>query len=217
MAYFTIFDAILLVNGKRVVPEKSHFSGKFSGDNSKKTTTYAMSSLFNIANNASFDSHEKLIERITALTRDGSSFKAAFSLVAKEQHLSTKAVQSCYYRHKPHSKTMHGNCKLTEVQDKLLLSLVMSLSACHFAVTCSQLVAIVKNVFAVKVGHSWVYAWLKQHKNLPTMQCSKFIETKRLSMSTVDSVMDFCDALELSMDAYRYAPNNVYSYDETCI
>lgn len=143
--------------------------------------------------------------------------KNALSMVNNETGLREPTLRYHFYKQGCEQNKSHGANLLTDEQDVLLESMVLSFSACSHSIKSPWLTKIVEEVFNVTLSPSWAKRWIQGKKHLFSEKKSKHLSGKRIKSTSLDEITSFLDAFEKAINTHTYRDFNCINYDETRI
>lgn len=162
---------------------------------------------------------DAIYQRTLYLSTNGCNLKDACDIIEEEtgQHWNTTRQQ--YFRRggslgSP-KKKKHGNCSLTEEQERILLSVATVYSIMHEGLTLNGLRKQVKNIFDVNVGYKWARNFEKRNKDEMKMKKTKLLASKRVDKTIPENVVEFICQVETINEFYPMSSSTVMNYDET--
>jgi len=122
-----------------------------------------------------------IYERVVFLVGSGKTLKAACVVVSDETGKKWQAIKMQYHRCGGNKKRKHGRCKLTIKQEGILLSVIITFSVMHEALTMAETKNIIKKRWNIDVGGAWVSSFQKRNKDELSARVTKMLTTQRAS------------------------------------
>ena len=153
--------------------------------------------------------------RVSELVRHGKTASEAYAIVSKEHNISAAAVKkTCQRQGKVHTK-IHGNRKMTQEQELIVLYLLVAFSACHVGLSNAKLDEVISDVSGFRPSRKFLFDFRRRHKEAITPRTSKQLSQKRKDGEIVEDVWDFLCAVELRRRMVPMDADRVINVDET--
>lgn len=150
------------------------------------------------------------VEKIEA----GKSLKVAAQELAAEYSVSAAAIKKAYYRSEK-SEGNHGNCLLSEHQEKIVLAVVISFSERNLGLTNSKIILLIRDLYGITVSNTWVFNFIQRHSDQVSKRHTKLLADKRMSSDTLENVQCFVDELQSYLETHHFPPDCILNCDET--
>lgn len=156
-----------------------------------------------------------LVPLVRAQIEAGKSLKDATEELAAIYPFSASAITKAYQRDGKSAAKSHGNCTLTEDQEKIILAVAISFSQQNRAITHDDLIHLVEELFSVTVSRTWVANFLTRHSDKLSKRRTKLLSDKRMDEVTLSSVETFVLSLQEFFESHHIPPECILNCDET--
>ena len=160
---------------------------------------------------------EAIYARLLYLLDNGSTLKAGCEQIQDENGQLAGTTKKQYQRRCTAPAKAHGNQKLTDEQENILVSMVVVYSAMHESLKACDLQQHVLAAFGVEVGKSWANYFLQRHNNAISKRKTKILASKRVDGTITEHVAEFIGQVETVAEVYPMKASNVVNYDETWV
>lgn len=163
--------------------------------------------------------NDEIVKKALELRNQGHKLSEIFKTLGKKYGKNPETVKSYYYYHSSDNKTigekLHGNCKLTEYQERILLHVVISFSCANLGLTVEQVIEVVKVGWDITISEKWVRNFRKRHSDTFQLVRTKPLNKARQDESLLRSVKYFIQMVEVGQTKINFGAKTVVNYDET--
>lgn len=156
----------------------------------------------------------ELLSAMVAAVADGEAVGDVCDRFAASTGFSKSKIRTIYYRGRDQAEKHHGNSLLTPTEDRALVYAAQAFSYANYALTRTQLTAVVDDLWDKKAGPTWAREWVKRHRQDLSVRACKALSEKRNSSSVFEEVESWVDQLEGFINERKIPPWAIFNYDE---
>jgi hypothetical protein len=156
-----------------------------------------------------------LVPLVRAKVEAGMSIKDAVEELAAIYPFSAAAITKAYQRDGKSEAKSHGNCALSEDQEKMIVAVAISYSQQNIAITYDDVMDLIEKLFGVTVSRTWVINFLSRHSKLLSRRRVKLLADKRMDEDTLSDVEFFVSSLQEFFETHHVPPECIINCDET--
>ena len=163
-----------------------------------------------------------ILLRLDWLMEHGNTLKGSCKKIEKEHGQKWSTTKQQYVRAQAANsdngdqiQKNHGLCKLSNHQENILLSIVVTFSIMNMGLKAFQIMEFVNLLWGVAISYNWIKRFKTKWKSELSKKKTKLLADKRTNKILSDDVLDFIAQVEVVKEVHPMTAKNSFNYDET--
>ena len=112
---------------------------------------------------------------------------------ARRRGISAQTLKRRVYEHPACPDMPHGNCKLSDIDELVLTSVLYTLSVQKRGLRRREVLQLANDAFGVQLGRKWLRNYLSRYASVPRVRKGKVVKKGRVDPARYEDAEDFCD------------------------
>jgi len=132
------------------------------------------------------------VAQVFSTLEKGGTLKDALNLVSGHTGIAVGALRISYYRSRENTPRAHGNARLSQNDEQVMVAVAPVFSLNNFPLNNAQIRGVIKRRWDIDVSQPWVFRWVKLNRQYLSLRVCKALADKRAGPEVLHGANAFC-------------------------